>query len=291
MWLLVGGDSEIGEATRSWMLAKGHSIAATTRRPECVSVHRPLLDLAQSLEGFEPAKETEAACILAGVPRLAACAADPQGSAFLNVTQTLALTGLLIERGIAVLFLSTNQVFDGTVPKTPADNPLAPLSEYGRQKARVETALRAQMAEGAPIAILRLSKVVSPTMSLVRDWVRDLACGKPIQAFDDMTLAPVPVDLVARTIAALMQDRARGIFQLTGPRDITYADAARYLAERLKAGRELVKAVSARAAGLPDGSTPLHTVLDSSALRDRYGLYVPDAYQVIEALLTSRASA
>jgi dTDP-4-dehydrorhamnose reductase len=290
MWLLVGGDSEIGEATRSWMLAKGHSVAATTRRPERASVHRPLLDLARPLEGFEPPKGTEAACILAGIPRLADCAADPQGSAFINVTQTLALISLLIERGIAVLFLSTNQVFDGTMPNMPADSPLAPISEYGRQKSRVETALRAQMQEGAPIAILRLSKVVSPTMSLVQTWVSDLACGEPIHAFDDMTLAPVPVDLVARAIAALMQDRARGIFQLTGPRDITYAGAAHYLAKRLEADPELVKAVSARAAGLPDGSTPLHTTLDSSALQERCGLYAPDAYQVIEALLTSRAA-
>jgi dTDP-4-dehydrorhamnose reductase len=51
---------------------------------------------------------------------------------------------------------------------------------------------------------------------------------------------------VARAIAALMQDRARGVFQLSGQRDITYADAARYLAERLNADPELVKAVSAR---------------------------------------------
>jgi dTDP-4-dehydrorhamnose reductase len=144
------------------------------------------------------------------------------------------------------------------------------------------------MEQGAPIAILRLSKVVSPTTSLVRTWVRDLACGKPIQAFDDMTLAPVPVDLVARAIAALMQDRARGIFQLTGPRDITYADAARYLAERLNAAPEVVKTLSAHSAGVPDGSTPLHTTLDSSALQDRYDLYAPDAYQVLDTLLTSQ---
>jgi dTDP-4-dehydrorhamnose reductase len=286
MWLLVGGDSEIGEATRSWMLAKGHSVAATTRRPERVSAQRPLLDLARPLEGFELPEATEAACILAGVPRLAACAADPQGSAFLNVTQTLALIGLLIERGIAVLFLSTNQIFDGTVPNMPADSPPAPISEYGRQKARVETALRAQMAEGAPVAILRLGKVVSPAISLVQDWVRDLARGKPIQAFDDMTLAPVPVDLVAAAIAALMQDQARGIFQLTGPRDITYADATRYLATRLEADPELVRPVSAVASGLPEGSTPRHTTLDSSALRERYDIRVPDANQVIAALLS-----
>ena len=46
--------------------------------------------------------------------------ADPRASAYVNVAQTLALADRLIGRGIPVLFLSTNQVFDGTVPNVAA---------------------------------------------------------------------------------------------------------------------------------------------------------------------------
>ena len=62
-----------------------------------------------------------------------------------------------------------------------------PVSEYGRQKARTEAALRQHMDRGAPVAILRLAKVVSPDMPLIDGWIEALAAGKPIRAFRDMT--------------------------------------------------------------------------------------------------------
>src|SRR5262249_44317727 len=118
-----------------------------------------------------------------------------------------------------------------------------------------------------------------------------LATGTRISAFHDMPFAPVPIDLAAEAIRALMDDRASGMFQLTGPRDATYAEVAHFLARRLGADPELVVEVSARDAGQPEGSTPRHTTLDSSALRQRYGLAVPDVWEVMEQQIASSAAA
>jgi dTDP-4-dehydrorhamnose reductase len=186
-----------------------------------------------------------------------------------------------------VLFLSTNQVFDGSVPNVPADAPHAPQSEYGWQKARAEEALLELMAHGAPVAILRLAKVVSGSMPLIDDWARKLAAGQPIRAFNDLTLAPTPTQMVCAAIGALLEDRADGIFQLTGPRDVTYAEVGRFLAAHLGADPALVEETSARSGGLPEGATPANTTLDSSLLRTRYGFEVPDVWRVIEAVATA----
>src|SRR5437868_5137012 len=134
--LLVGADSEIGAATARHLTACGASVIATTRRPEHVAADRPFLDLSAPLDDWRPPAGIGAACIFAAVARLQACEADPAGSAFINVSQTLGLTERLLAEGAAVLFLSTNQVFDGTVPQVAADAPFCPVSEYGRQKAR-----------------------------------------------------------------------------------------------------------------------------------------------------------
>src|SRR5271154_1929445 len=123
MFLIVGGDSEIGAAAYRATKARGLAVASTTRRPERVAPDRPLLDLAAPLDGFEPLPGTTAACICAAVARLAACAADPEGTLRINVTQTLALVKKLLARDIAVLFLSSNQIFDGLEPRLPADAP------------------------------------------------------------------------------------------------------------------------------------------------------------------------
>jgi dTDP-4-dehydrorhamnose reductase len=287
MFLIVGGDSEIGAAASRAMNAQGLSIAATTRRRDRVAPDRPFLDLAASLDDWAPPPGTQAVCLCAAIARLAACADDPQGSAHINVVQTLALTEICLARGIAVLFLSTNQVFDGRTPHERAEAAHSPVSEYGRQKARAEAALLRQMDNGASVAILRLAKVVSDTMPLIGGWIKDLTAAKPIRVFDDLKLAPTPSDLVCTAIAALLQDRARGIFQLTGPGDVSYADIGGFLAAYLDADPKLVNPTSARAAGLPEGATPLHTTLDSGLMRVHYGLEVPDVWDVVERVVAN----
>ena len=285
MWLLVGGDSEIGAATFRFLRARGEPVAATTRRPQRVAPERPFLDLALPLGDWAPPSGTRGACIFASVARIASCEANPVGTAHVNVTQTAGLIERLIGHGVGVVFLSTDKVFDGTRPLVPADAPVCPVCEYGRQKSRVEAILRRHMEQGADAAILRLSKVVAPDMPLFAQWVEALSAGRPIRAFRDMTLAPVPAELAGAAISALLGDRTRGVFQLSGPRDVTYSEAGRFLAERLGADPASVVETDASEAGQPRGATARHTTLDSRMMNERYGLAAPDACEVLGSIL------
>jgi dTDP-4-dehydrorhamnose reductase len=290
MFLIVGGDSEIGMGAAAQLRGLGRTLT-TTRRADGGADDCIRLDLAGGLADWEPPAGITAACICAAVARLADCARDPVASARVNVTGTLAVAERLLARDVFVLFLSTNQVFDGRAPHVPADATTAPVSEYGRQKARAEAALRAHIARGAPAAILRLSKVVSPDTALLRDWAAALAAGRPIRAFHDMTMAPVGRDTVAAAIAVLMQARASGVFQLTGPRDVAYIEVGAFLAERAGAQRTLVESASVAAAGLPDGAAPSHTTLDSQTLRERFGNSVADAWTVLDGAVPAPRTA
>ncbi len=285
MWLLIGGDSEIGAATYQYLKAHGIPSAATTRRKERVGPDRPFLDLAAPLDNWEPPAGTTAAVVFVAIARIVACDADPLRSAYVNVAQTIALVDRLCERGISVLFLSTNQVFDGSEPNVAADAPHCPLTEYGRQKARTESALLSRMEEGASIAILRLAKVVSPDMPLLRSWIDDLAAGHAIRAFSDMTMAPAKTGTVAQAVAAITKDSARGIFQLTGPRDLSYFEIGRHLAKTLGSDRALVTECTAAAAGLPKGSARPYTTLASSRLGEAYGISAPDVLEIVDSFI------
>ena len=287
MFLIVGGDSEIGATTAQAMKMQGWRTAATTRRRDLVAPDRPFLDLALPLDTWEPPVGTVAACVCAAVARMAACAADPETTAYINVVQTSALIDKLLARGVYVLFLSTNQVFDGHEPHVLPDAPYSPISEYGRQKARTEAVLRKHMAHGASAAVLRLAKVISPNMPLIHSWIDELSAGRPVKAFSDMRLAPTAVDLVSTAIAALLRDRPSGVFQLTGPRDVSYAELAHFLAGRLGVPRSLINETTAHSAGQPEGATPRHTTLDSGLLRDRYGLAPPDVWDVVKAVVAA----
>jgi dTDP-4-dehydrorhamnose reductase len=285
MFLLVGGDSEIGRAAAAHL--GGHALT-TTRQALHDGDTRIALDLAGDLAGWEPPAGVTSACILAAMARLADCEKNPAATARVNVTGTLALAERLSARGVHVLFLSSDKVFDGATPQMPPGAPTAPVSEYGRQKARIEAALGDEMRRGAPVAILRLSKVVSGETALLRDWAAALKAGSPIRAFHDMTMAPVPVATVVRAIEALMTARASGIFQLSGPRDVSYLDTGLFLAERFGADPSLVVRTSCVAAGAPIGAAPPHTTLDSRALAEQYGIAAPDAWRVLEDVLELR---
>jgi dTDP-4-dehydrorhamnose reductase len=285
--LIVGGDSEIATTAAAHLRASGCTVAATTRRRERVATDRPFLDLCRPVEDWPIPDGISAVCFCAAIARLNDCANNPEGSALVNVTRTIALADRLLARGIPVLFLSTDKVFDGTRAHVPAAAPPCPVSEYGRQKAAAEAALSERMRAGAPVTVLRLAKIVSPGMALLRQWIGSLVGGKPIRAFDDMMMAPTPVAVAAAAIERLLAEPNPGIFQLSGPRDVAYGEVAAHLAHSLGADPALVEPVSAYSAGLPPGSTAQHTTLDSSALRERFGIAVPDAWGVIDELMAT----
>lgn len=143
----------------------------------------------------------------------------------------------------------------------------------------------AQLNRGAPLAIVRFTKVVSYKTALIAGWINALSRGDAVTAFRDVVAAPVPVDVVSHAISDLLREEARGIFQLSGPQDHPYSDIANYLAKKLDANPDLVRSISANGAGLPKGSIRRHTTLASARLRELCGLAVPDAWSVIDAIL------
>jgi dTDP-4-dehydrorhamnose reductase len=290
-FLLIGGESEIAGATLAALRRDGLPAIATTRRRDRVGVDCTFLDLAARLDDWQPPDGVEAACIFAAIGHLAECARDPAGSALVNVAGTIALAERLAERGVYVLYLSTDKVFDGSRAQMPADAPLCPVSEYGRQKAQTDAHLQMMIAAGAPVGILRLAKIVSPGIALFGQWQAALAAGTPIQAFHDMMMAPTPVADAAAAIIALLGARASGVWQLSGAEDISYAETAIRIARRVGADAALVQPVAAATAGMPAGATPRHTTLDSGALIDRFAISPREPWPVIAASLDPLASA
>jgi dTDP-4-dehydrorhamnose reductase len=144
------------------------------------------------------------------------------------------------------------------------------------------------MDRGLPAAVLRLAKVVSRDMPLLRDWNAKLSAGQPIRAFSDMTMAPVETGMVCDAIAMLLKDAARGVFQLTGPRDLSYLEIGRFVAAELGVAGALVNEGTTVEAVLPAGSGRMHTTLDSSRLRDQYGIAPPDVLAIVNSVIGAK---
>lgn len=270
--LVVGADGAIGRA----ILARTDGLG-TTRRKERAGPGRPFLDLAGV---FEVPSGVSVAYVCAAVTSTDACEKDPAGTARVNVEATTRLARTLAERGAFVVFPSTNLVFDGTVPHRRIDEAPCPTIEYGRQKMRAEAAL---LALGPSVAVVRITKVINADHPLVKGWIEEFRAGRTIRPFTDRVIAPVPLDFTIRALLAIGEARAGGIHHVSGDADVTWADLAARLAERLGVDGRLVEPKPATKVD------PRHTTLDTSGLTARFGLVPPDLDAALDVFVPRAA--
>ncbi len=269
--LVVGGDGTIGSALVRRLTGRGARVLATGRRPGAALS----LDLGAPEEtwpALPPGLRTAFVC--AAVARQDQCRRDPEGSRRVNVTGTLALVRRLRAMGTAVVWLSTNQVFEGFAPHIPADAPRSPRQTYGRQKAEAEEAL---LGLGDGVCVVRLSKVVTSDMPLVRGWLERIRAGRTIRPFHDMTIAPVAIDRLVDALDRIGARAPSGVVQYTGPQDLSYAEAARLVADAIGVPDAPMEPMSWRDAGLDLEWVPPYTSLDVARLVEEFGIRPEDS--------------
>ncbi|MEI9991457.1 MAG: sugar nucleotide-binding protein [Rhizomicrobium sp.] len=250
--LVVGENSVIGSALLDAASARCLSVEGTSRR-------NGGLDLADaaSVARFH-LQATRTAVICAAVASLSACERAPERALAVNVTGTLALAQRLRNFGIHPIALSTNLVFGGDKACCGTSDVVSPKTSYGRQKAEME---RGILALGG--TVLRLTKVLSQTSVMFRQWRDNLALGQPINAFCDMYMAPIPLPRVTAALLALIRAPRPGLVQLSADRDISYAQAASFICCGVGADLALVRPVSAPTE-IALEARPQHTTLDTT---------------------------
>jgi len=184
-------------------------------------------------------EQYDAVVFCAGVTNLSECENNPQRSYRINVENAIILLTELLKKVGHRLILSSSQVFDGLKPCRAVGEVTCPITEYGRQKVALEDAVLAYPNTG----VLRLTKVVHQDWNLLVNWREKLLRGEPIEAFSNVTFAPLDVAQVIRKIDELVAERSASIHHLSGSKDISYVTFAKQLALDLGASPGLVREV------------------------------------------------
>ena len=260
---------------------QGRRVVRTSRRSDAVGETSVYLDLAAPVTQWTPLPDAKCWVLAAGVTRLTACRQDPAGSTQINVEAMAALAAKAGARGIALVFLSTDKVFDGSKPHRRADEPRCPTSLYGRQNAEAE---RRILEISQDVAIIRLTKVLARNDVLFTGWIEKLNRGDTITPFADMVMAPIGIDTVISALTEIIDKKLTGIFQVSGTEDISYMTAAHFIAEKLGAAPELVRPASAIAAGVHADDLAEHTSLDTAETEAALNLQFPKPLALLDAL-------
>ena len=278
--LIIGGDSMIGRVLADACAHNGVSCTLTTRRIEKAG-ERPVLDLMQPSDAWPELPAARTWIIVAAMSRLAQCRDNPSQSERVNVDAVGDIAELARARGIRVVFLSSDKVFNGQTPDRTADAPRVPGSLYGQQNARAEDIVRKTDPRNV---VVRLTKVLGVDDPLFSGWAADLRDGKTVTAFSDLTLAPLRATTVAEGLRHVIKSDISGVLQFSGPRDHTYAEAAGVLAAALGRKGDRVNIATAEAAGFSAEERPPYTSLDTQLARTRLGMTFEDMNTLIPAL-------
>ena len=273
--LVIGADGAIGEAVAARLEAGGARVVRTSRRGTAGSLP---LDLEAVPATWTPPPGIASAVFCAAVTSTDACRDRPEQCRRVNVDATLDLGRRLAAAGARTVFLSTNMVFDGSMPCVPATAPRRPRTAYGRMKAEAEEGL---LTLGGT-TIVRLTKVVGRTLPVIEGWRATLGRGETVRPFSDLPMAPVTLHLAAAVIAAAACETLGPILQVSAGADLAYADVAARLAARWGFAPELVQPETVADSGTRLEHVPAHTTLDASAVRDRLGLEPPDPWAAID---------
>jgi dTDP-4-dehydrorhamnose reductase len=198
-----------------------------------------------------------------------------------------ALAQVCAERGVPLVHISTDYVFDGRgdAPFAP-DHATGPLGAYGRTKLAGEKAVQ---AAGGVHAILRTSWVFSAQGSnFVKSMLRLAETRPELGVVADQVGGPTPAADIAAACAAIVSALGNdpylgGVYHFSGAPDVSWADFAREIF-RL-AGQDIsVKDITT--ADFPTrAARPGNSRLDCSATQAAFGILRPDWQEGLKLVL------
>jgi len=233
-YMVIGADSFLGGKIAGVLEKAGKRVLRSSRRTDNLGASCIYLDLREDLSSWEVPQNIGTVFFCAAVTSTDECRKNPEESRRVNVENTIALGSMFMKQGTSIIFPSTSLVFDGRHPQRKADDPVCPVTEYGRQKVAAENGL---IGLGKNISIVRLTKIIGPKTAIIVDWIEKLRNKRIIHPFSDKVLAPVQIDFAAKAMIEIAEKKSFGIWQISAKEDITYEQLAIYIArntDRLK---------------------------------------------------------
>lgn len=263
-YLIIGVNSMIGSALFNELQRQGLSVYGTTRNVVS-NEHHFHLDLLNDASLWNAPDTTfNVIYLCAGITDIMQCEHDSVLTRSINVSA--------IERIIHhfskshhnpfIIYPSSNHVFNGNLPYARIDTSHAPNNQYGSQKSEVERFITTNCNHWA---ITRMTKVINSTSRLFNHWIDQMHNYQSIDAYQDMTFAPIGLKEVIQSLVTIGTKRETGYFHLSGASDITYYNFAQDLAAHIKRPASLVHSINAIDNGIKKIMIPSFTTLDCSS--------------------------
>lgn len=166
----------------------------------------------------------------------------------INVASTQEIASLAKEKGMYLIYVSTEFVFDGQKPprqKYDENDQPNPINWYGQTKHQGEIAVQ---KSGAKFSIVRIASPYRNDFPLKLDFVRAIRRrfdqGQVVQAIVDSRFTPTLVDDLAPAVKFLIQSQPQGILHLVGSEPLSPKEAAALIARTFGYSPDLIEPIT-----------------------------------------------
>ncbi len=258
---------------------------------EIVAVGRPELDLADpaSIEAALARVEVDAIVNAAAYTAVDKAESEEDLATRINGAGAGAVAKVAAARGLPLLHISTDYVFDGALNRPYLENDATgPVGAYGRSKLAGE---QAAVAACPDATIFRTAWVYSPFGgNFLKTMLRLGETREELSVVADQRGAPTSALDIADALIAIagrVKDDAspalRGVFHMTGSGEATWADFAEAVFREAAArGRRLTRVKPIATADYPTPARrPANSRLDNEKLSRVYGFRLPEWRQSV----------
>jgi dTDP-4-dehydrorhamnose reductase len=168
----------------------------------------------------------------------------------INADGTENLARACAARGVRLVYLSTEYVFDGTAGPYRETDPVNPIGWYAETKLAGERAVR---AAGGSWAIARTTVVYGYAAHVRANFVLwlvgQLREGKRVRIVEDQIGSPTLAENLAEMVLALAASNVHGVFNTAGADVLSRLDFSRRIAETFGLDAGLIDATTTAALG------------------------------------------
>jgi dTDP-4-dehydrorhamnose reductase len=199
-------------------------------------------EVKEVIEHYKP----DAIINTAAVTNVDTCHIDRDLCRKINVDAVRTLVEVSEEKGIHLIHLSTDFVFDGASGPYDEEAELNPVSYYGESKRDAELLIKASASKWS---IIRTVLVYGITANMSRSnivlWVKSsLEKGTPIKVVNDQWRTPTLAEDLAEACLLVAEKEAQGIFHISGKDMMTVYNIAEQVAEFWTLDKSLLSPIS-----------------------------------------------
>jgi len=177
----------------------------------------------------------------AALADLDVCERQPELAQRINAEMPGRLAIEAAKRGLRILHVSSDTVFDGIKGNYREEDAPAPISVYGRTKRMSELAVKAAHPQALIVRPNMFGWSASGTRSLAEFFFKSLLSGIPVRGFTDRLFCPLLVTDLAAIMLELLEKSVIGMFHTVSADHLSKYQFGVALAKRFGFDADLVK--------------------------------------------------